>query len=214
MKTLNKPQVVLTLMILVAYLLFSFLSDHIFPFASTYVSDEYLRFIHAYKTHFFVAAVAILIFFAIKLYRKKALTLQEQYHSFFEGNPMPMGIVDAESHKFLAANKATIEIYGYSQEEFLTLSVGDIRVNDELEEASQDLKAVNQVLIKGGPKKHRKKNGEIILVEVSSSEVVFKNKRCRLLLAHNITEIVKAREEKRIAEEEKNKQESFTSYVL
>lgn len=214
MKTLNKPEVILTLMILVVYLLLGFLGDHIFPFVYTYINEEYVHFIHAYRTHFFITAVAILIFFTVRFYHRKISTLEEQYSNFFEGNPMPMSIVDLDSQKFVAANKAAIDTYGYSRKELLELTIADIRVKEESELMHHDLQTINHGLKKAGIRQHRKKNGEIIIVELSSSQIIFKNKKCRLLLARNITEITKAREEKRIAEKEKMKQESFTSYVI
>src|SRR5437870_2068871 len=115
MKTLNKPEVVLTLMIVVGYLLFSFLSNHIFPFIYTYINGEYLRYIDAYKTPFFITGIAIIIFFVARGYRKKISSLEDQYYHFFDGNPVPMSIVDVDTQKFVAANKAAMNTYGYSR---------------------------------------------------------------------------------------------------
>lgn len=214
MKTLNKTEIVLPLTFLGVYFLCVYFSDHIFSFAYTNMRHEYVVYFHAYKTDFFVATAALIIFFGIKVYKKKILNIQEQYHNFFDGNPMPMTIVDLDTRKFVAANKSAIDIYGYSHSEFLALPLSHIRVEEELDLMYHDLKTVNHGLRKAGIRHHRKKNGEVILVEVSSSEVIFKNKKCRLLLACNITEIAKAREEKRIAEEERMKQQSFTTYVI
>lgn len=214
MKTLNKPEVVLTLMIVAGCLLSGFLSNHIFRFTYTYIDAEYLRYIHAYKTPFFITGIGAIIFFVCRGYHKKISGLEDQYYHFFEGNPMPMSIVDVDTQKFLAANKAAVETYGYSRKELLELSIVDIRVEEELELMHHDLKTVNQGLKKTGLRQHRKKNGEIIVVEVSSGEVIFKSKKRRLLLARDINQITKAREDKRIAGDEKLKQDEFLPYVL
>ncbi len=214
MKTLHKSKYLLPLIILAGYLLYTLLSKYVFSFLFSYITGEYLQYIEEYKTRFLIAAIAIVVFLAVKFYQKKIVDIRQQYYNFFAGNPMPMTIVDLDTNKFIAVNKAAIEIYGYSEKEFLALSISDIRVKEELDLMHQDLVTINHGLKKAGVRRHRKKNGEVILVEVSTSEVIFKNKQCRLFLACNVTEIAKAREEKKIAEEEKIKQQNFTSYIL
>ncbi len=115
MKTLNKPEIVFTLLLVLAgYMLFTFSGTHIFSLASTYISDKYARSFKAYKYMFLIAGVALAAFVVVKAYQKKIATLQNQYLNFFEDNPMPMAIIEEYSLKFLAANKATINTYGYN----------------------------------------------------------------------------------------------------
>jgi signal transduction histidine kinase len=71
--------------------------------------------------------------------------------AFFENNPLPGWVVDTKSHKVLAVNEAAIRHYGYTREEFLALTLGDI----ELPAAS-------------GPRRHILKNRTIIDVETVS----------------------------------------------
>src|SRR5260221_4854312 len=63
---------------------------------------------------------------------QKALEESERrYRMLFDGNPHPMWVVDAKSLAFLAVNDAAIRLYGYSKEEFLTLSAEQIRAQRE-----------------------------------------------------------------------------------
>ncbi len=54
-----------------------------------------------------------------------------QYRLLFEANPMPMWIVDPRTLQFLAVNQAAIAHYGYSEAEFLAMTLFDIRPPDD-----------------------------------------------------------------------------------
>src|SRR3569833_708903 len=45
----------------------------------------------------------------------------------FEQNPVPMWVFDSQSQRFLAVNRAAFERYGYSEEEFLSMTIAVIR---------------------------------------------------------------------------------------
>src|SRR6185503_9328948 len=57
---------------------------------------------------------------------------EEQYRILFQSNPHPMWVFDNETHAFLAVNDAAIRHYGYSREEFLSMTVKDIRLPDDI----------------------------------------------------------------------------------
>src|SRR4051794_27169474 len=54
------------------------------------------------------------------------------YRVLFEFNPHPMWIYDCETFCFLLVNDAAIEHYGYSQAEFLSMTIKDIRPTEDL----------------------------------------------------------------------------------
>jgi PAS domain S-box-containing protein len=164
---------------------------------------------------FLFAIFALLCAFSAVIAVKYVVVQQadthKQYFDLFENNPTPMAIVDKATQMFLVVNKASIKCYGYSASEFLLLKVTDIRIEEEhLVCAESKMCNIDQDCIV----KHRKKDGQIIMTEISTNDVVFRNKNCRLLMARDITEVLKAREDKRIAEEENLKQKRFTAYVL
>jgi two-component system sensor histidine kinase UhpB len=96
--------------------------------------------------------------------RKKAeeniLASEEKYRQMFYKNPFPMWINDAETTMILEVNDAAIQTYGYSRQQFLQLSLKDIL---EDEEDILDITCSEETKFY----KHRKKNGEIIVVELS-----------------------------------------------
>lgn len=164
---------------------------------------------------FLILLVTVVLLFIWKFFFNKISLNHQQYFNLFENNPTPIAIVDNKTLKFLAANKAAIACYGYTSLEFLSLKASDIIIPDKDVVKSSQIPALKVFTSqKEMIRKHRKKNGEIILTKVLSSKVVFKNKKCTILLAHDITEIVRSKEEKRIAEEESLTQKKFTAYVL
>jgi PAS domain S-box-containing protein len=57
---------------------------------------------------------------------------EERYRLLFDDNPQPMWLFDAETLAFLEVNNAAIENYGYSREEFLQMTILDIRPQEDV----------------------------------------------------------------------------------
>ena len=56
----------------------------------------------------------------------------EEYRILFESNPQPMWVYDAETLAFLAVNEAAEQAYGYTREEFLSMTILDIRPAEDI----------------------------------------------------------------------------------
>lgn len=113
-------------------------------------------------------------------------TSEDSYRLLFESNPHPMWVYDRESLAFLAVNDAAIQHYGYSRAEFLQRTIKDIR-------PTTDVAWLEQILEQGprGLKqlaRHLKRDGTLIMVEVSSKPLTFAGRTARLVLANDITE--------------------------
>src|SRR5260370_12496119 len=65
----------------------------------------------------------------------------EQYRLLFECNPLPMWVYDYETLRFLAVNEAAVRLYGYSREEFLAMTINDIRPPEAIPALLADLKS-------------------------------------------------------------------------
>jgi PAS domain S-box-containing protein len=102
-----------------------------------------------------------------------------------------MWVYDRQTLRFLAVNTAAIEHYGYSQEEFLAMTLADIRPPEEV---SRLLENIHEQPRSGParrfqePWKHRKKDGTVIEVEIVSQPIDFGGVAAKLVLAHDITE--------------------------
>src|SRR5580698_9301302 len=55
---------------------------------------------------------------------------EKQYRLLFQGNPHPMWVFDLETLAILEVNEAATQHYGYSRDEFLRMTLGDLRVQD------------------------------------------------------------------------------------
>jgi PAS domain S-box-containing protein len=114
---------------------------------------------------------------------------EEAYRLLFENNPNPLWVCDEHTLEFLAVNQAAVENYGYTREEFLKMTIKDIVApagkggRTEGEEYRLD-----QLALRGGVWAHRKKDGTLMDVEVSSSPVPFDGVPARLVLVYDVTE--------------------------
>ncbi|MBI5471960.1 MAG: PAS domain S-box protein [Ignavibacteriae bacterium] len=125
---------------------------------------------------------------------------QERYRLLFEHNPQPMWVFDRHTLAFLAVNTAAITSYGYSEEEFLRMTIKDIRPPEEVP-ALMDRLAGPPRQTKHGLWKHRKKDGTIIIVDVSTHELQFEGRDAVLVLSMDVTERERATEAVRESEE-------------
>jgi PAS domain S-box-containing protein len=134
-----------------------------------------------------------------RLEREKALEVR--YRELFESNPHSMWVYDRETLAFLAVNDAAVQHYGYPRDEFLRMTLKNIRPVNDVEGLTQKLDAArDQSVEKGSRGKHRKRNGAIIDVEVASHRLIFAGREAQLVLATDITERLKA--ESALAESE------------
>lgn len=117
---------------------------------------------------------------------------EESYHYLFMDNPSPMLIWDFETLKFIECNNETLKKYGYSREEFLNLSIMDIRPEEDIpliELFSKSEKAYSNI-----PPiwRHLKKNGELMYMNITSHVINFKGRRAALVHLNDVTEKVTA----------------------
>ena len=117
------------------------------------------------------------------------------YRLLFATNPHPMWIFDAETLRFLEVNDAALALYGYTCEEFLALTLEDIRPP----EAPGPLRAVLDNLPEDGPALgrwvHRTRTGRQLDVEIAGEWIEFHGRRARLAVAVDHTGAVAAHRE-------------------
>jgi PAS domain S-box-containing protein len=101
-----------------------------------------------------------------------------------------MWVYDIETLRFLDVNLAAEKHYGYSLQEFLGMTIKDIRPDEDIPELVKRVEFLNEA--KGshalGTFRHRKKNGEIINVEIQSNTLPFQDTTGRIILAIDVTE--------------------------
>lgn len=113
---------------------------------------------------------------------------EARYRLLFKATPLPMWVYDQETLRFMAVNDAALVHYGYSREELLAMTIKDIRPEDEVPRLLSFLERPLGDASRSGPWLHRKKDGTLIQVEISSHEVLFEGRPARLVVAQDITE--------------------------
>ena len=112
---------------------------------------------------------------------------EHRYRSLFQSNPNPMWVYDCETLAFLAVNNAAIRHYGYSQKEFLGMTIKDVRPPEDVAALMDDVEKTSEPLGNAREWRHRKKNGDLIDVEIVSHEVDWEARPARLVLINDIT---------------------------
>jgi two-component system sensor histidine kinase UhpB len=120
---------------------------------------------------------------------------EKKYKLLFQGNPMPMWMIDRDTLKVLDVNEAAINHYGYSKDEFLELDATQLRPEEDVLQYLAHTRRATPGLNKAGIWRHKKKNGDIILVEIIAHDVTYGDMPARLILANDITERRRAESE-------------------
>ncbi len=121
---------------------------------------------------------------------------EERHRLLFESNPMPCWVYDLETLRFLAVNAAAVEKYGHTREEFLALTIKDIRPSEDVPALLANVRQVTDGLSHSGVWRHRLKDGRVIRVEIHSHALDFEGRRAELVIAHDVTARLAAEEEK------------------
>ncbi|HKO45603.1 MAG TPA: PAS domain S-box protein [Pyrinomonadaceae bacterium] len=113
---------------------------------------------------------------------------EKRYRLLFDSNPLPMWVFDRETLRFLAVNKAATQCYGYSRNEFLSMTIKDIRPAEDVPGLLTALKNLSVELDDAGVWRHRKKDGTVIDVEITTHAIIFDDRHAELVLANDVTE--------------------------
>jgi PAS domain S-box-containing protein len=113
---------------------------------------------------------------------------ENQYRLLFESNPTPTLLFNQETLAFLSVNEAAVRHYGFSREEFAAMTLSDLALPEEVPGFLQRLSTLTTEAGNSGIWRHRKKDGKLAEMEITSHPVVFAEKRAWLSLAVDVTE--------------------------
>jgi PAS domain S-box-containing protein len=115
-------------------------------------------------------------------------TSEARSRRLFEGSPLPMWVYDLETLGFIAVNDAAVEHYGYSRDEFMTMTIKDIRPFEDMPALMDNLAKVREDFETSGAWRHRVKGGRLIEVEIASHLVEFDGRDAVMVVAQDVTE--------------------------
>lgn len=171
----------LPVVVLTGYSDFAFATKSLAMGASDYLLKDNLNSTFLYKS--------VVYNIERNSYITKLKESQKRYSDLFHLSPQPMWVYDLETLAFLDVNASAIQHYGYSKEEFLGMTIKDIRPKEELhkllkslEFTSLDRNFFQQDFI------HITKDGRRIVVEVKANAILFGDRNAEIVLANDITE--------------------------
>ncbi|MFO0887798.1 MAG: PAS domain S-box protein [Isosphaeraceae bacterium] len=128
---------------------------------------------------------------------------EARYRSLFEANPHPMWVYDLETLAFLAVNDAAVAHYGYPRDEFLAMTIADIRPDEDVPRLLENLRHSRDRtgMDLAGIWRHRRRDGSLIDVEITSHRMGYAGRDAELVLAHDVTERLRAEAALRASEE-------------
>ncbi|MGM0459122.1 MAG: PAS domain-containing protein [Bacteroidota bacterium] len=120
---------------------------------------------------------------------------EQQYRLLYKQSPLPMYIYDKKTFRFLSVNDALIEKFGYTETEFLEMTIFDLFLPEE-EEMIRNEARRNLEHNRSGFDMWRQvtKSGETLICEISGSDIYFKENQQRLVVTIDITQQRKAEE--------------------
>ncbi|MFD2872359.1 PAS domain S-box protein [Mucilaginibacter ximonensis] len=128
----------------------------------------------------------------ILLAKHEAEQSEEKYRKIFNLSPLPIWIYSLDNLRILEVNDAAIKHYGYSREEFLSMTIMDIRPPEDaapLKELLNNIQKDRQT--PPNHWRHIKKNGEVIIVEITGHSIDFYGPNARIIICRDVTETIR-----------------------
>jgi PAS domain S-box-containing protein len=118
---------------------------------------------------------------------QEASAAADAYRELFHSHPQPMWIYDPETLEIFQVNSSAVEHYGYTREEFLAMTIKDLRPPEDVPALLESVAGAG-FRDGSGPWRHVKRDGTVIEVEVASHVVEFRGRTGRLIVAGDVTE--------------------------
>lgn len=125
---------------------------------------------------------------------------EERYRLLFDSNPHPVWVYDMNTLQILDVNPSAVQNYGYLREEFLSLTIKDIRPAEDIPALVENTTNTAEIQF-AGVWKHRKKNGTLIYAEITSHSIIYNGRQARLVVATDVTGRMQAEEALRESEQ-------------
>ncbi len=125
-----------------------------------------------------------------------------RYRLLFDANPMPMALIVLETDRFIAVNDTAVRQYGWSRAEFLAMTSDELYPPEDLP-ALREARARREgpgalYIVKG--LRHRRKDGSLIDVEMTSRPFNLDGMTALLVMAQDVTGRVRAEQARQAAE--------------
>ena len=113
-------------------------------------------------------------------------SVEVAYRGIFEHSPIPTWVVDIETLRFLVVNDAAVSRYGYSREEFLQMTVADIRPPEDVARLKERMASPERA--RDELWRHRTKDGTELQVGITSQHFEMRGRKCAVVHVHDLTQ--------------------------
>jgi PAS domain S-box-containing protein len=175
---------------LIIGILWALFSDPLITFFFIKIDIHKRDIIRSINDFAFVGFASVILYFQIKIQQDALIASENQYRNLFERNPNPMWIYNTDNLKFVKVNHAATDLYGYSMDEFLTMTIKDIRPANEHDTLIKTIESLNPGVSRSDRSLHSKKSGESLYLSIVTYDLTFNNEFCRLVIATNITDMI------------------------
>lgn len=172
------------------------LSDKLLEVVHINADPQNMMYLNIAKGSFYVLFTGYMLYQLIKKYNSRLAASERQYRSYFENNPSPMWIYRQDTLQFTDVNDAAVTHYGYTREEFKQMLITDIRPPQYSGQISRLIKALPEGYNDVGTWIHRKKNGDLIDVQINLQHIKNDGKNKIMVLAKDVTELRRLEAEK------------------
>lgn len=116
----------------------------------------------------------------------------------FSENPNPMWIFDPSDLSVREVNRSALDLFGYTREEMLSLTVADLHPGNDVLNIKVHLTGGRKQFDNAGVWQSRKKSGEVLFIRVLNTPVMIEGKSYRLVAAQDVTGSIELREKYRM----------------
>lgn len=135
----------------------------------------------------FVLLSSILLFWLMSKSRASVRRLEMAYIRVFRESPQPMWIYDCKTLEFVDVNDAAIHLYGYTLEEFLKMTILQVRPKEEVPKLLDATRFATSGFQNFGTWKHLKKDGSLIFVDIRTFGTHYKGREVEIVSISDVT---------------------------
>ncbi|HEY4326941.1 MAG TPA: PAS domain S-box protein [Mucilaginibacter sp.] len=162
-------------------------------------SDGTTNWVELYGNGVMIGGKPAIIGSAIDITKRKKAeeelrSSEQKYKVLFESNPLPLWMIAKDDLTVIAVNEAAANLYGYTKDELLNISVTALRPKVDLEQQMEGYQKRKNNSTDINIVRHLKKDGTIMFVQVTAHDIIFEGRPVRLSLTNDVTEKLKAEE--------------------